>query len=126
MRWRNGGYPAYCAVHAAKKPSRARRACLRTSRTHTQRETAESIRAAQHPRQSGMARRESPTRNETAIATANSSHSAQQLRYSGGRIVMGHSVTPGNQGKAILTLPSFNQAMDKEALTAQKENDVAR
>jgi hypothetical protein len=72
-----------------------------------------------------MARRESPIRNETAIATANTSHPAQQLRCSGGGIVMGHCVTPRNQGKTILTSPPFNQTMNKEAMVAQNQNDVA-
>jgi hypothetical protein len=72
-----------------------------------------------------MAQRDSPIRNETAIATANTRHPAQQLGYSGGRIVMGHCVTPRNQGKAILTLPPFNQTMNKEAMVAQDQNDVA-
>ena len=102
-----------------------RRACLQARRMNAQREIAESVPAAQHPRQRGMERRDSPARNETAIATANAGHSAQQLGCGCGRIVVGHCVTPRDPRKAILISSPFDQSMNKETVVAQNQHDVS-
>jgi energy-coupling factor transporter ATP-binding protein EcfA2 len=85
---------------------------------NTQSEIAESAPATQHPRQNGMELRDSSARNETAVATANASHSAQQLGSGCWRIAVIHCVTSCDPRKAILDPPPFNQPMKKEAIIA--------
>ena len=86
---------------------------------NTQREIAESVPAEQHPRQSGMEQRESPTRNKTAIGTANPRHSTQQIGCGYGRIVVAYCVAPRDPRRAILTLSLFDQPVNKETVVAQ-------
>ena len=90
-----------------------------------QREIAESVPAAQHPGQSGMEQRDASAGNETAIGAANAGHSAQQFGCGCGRIVVGHGVTPGDPGQAILTASPLDQSMNEEAVVAQNQHDVS-
>ena len=69
--------------------------------------------------QSGMEQRESPTRNKTAIGTANPRHSTQEIGCGYGRIVVAYCVAPRDPRRAILTLSPFDQPVNKETVVAQ-------
>lgn len=103
-----------------------RNACLLPRRMNAQSETAESLPAAQHRRQRGVEQRNSPARNEIAMATADACHSTQQLGCSCRRIVVSHCVTPCDPRNAIPILSPFDQPVNKEAVVAQNQDDVSR
>src|SRR5271155_3719614 len=98
---------------------------LRICPVNTQRQTAESAPAAQHPCQCGTKHRDPTAWNETAIAPADTGHSAQNFGCGRGRIVLRHRVTPRHRQQAIPTQLPSDQPVNTEAIIAQNQHHVS-
>ena len=89
-----------------------------------QRKTSEEMGATQQPSERGIEAGNTLAGNETAITTANTDYSAQQLGTGHWRIMVGHCVAASDKDNPILTWFLGHESVNEASLVAQNQYNV--